>query len=148
MTLQEEISMEDTQKFLARDDSNISKDKKIEFCGLSKEEVMKYADDPFWVRLRWFLFVLFWVLWFGMIIAAALIVVYTPGCPHRPKTAWWTKNIAYEIDVAKFKSSGIQDIGDLKGKIRLIIIKNIQTITPTIKHAYLKKVLLDIRKIF
>lgn len=30
------------------------------FSGLSKDELMKYADDPFWVRLRWVLFLIFW----------------------------------------------------------------------------------------
>lgn len=30
------------------------------FSGLNKEELMKYADDPFWVRLRWALFIIFW----------------------------------------------------------------------------------------
>ena len=30
------------------------------FSGLTKEELMKYADDPFWVRIRWVLFIVFW----------------------------------------------------------------------------------------
>merc|ERR1719228_2274691 len=24
---------------------------------------MQYANDPFWVRLRWVLFIAFWVIW-------------------------------------------------------------------------------------
>ena len=32
------------------------------FEGLTKEELMKYANDPFWVRLRWILFIVFWII--------------------------------------------------------------------------------------
>merc|ERR1712179_127616 len=35
--------------------------------GLSKEELMKFANDPYWVRLRWILFILFWVIWVAML---------------------------------------------------------------------------------
>ncbi|CAG2120585.1 unnamed protein product, partial [Medioppia subpectinata] len=31
--------------------------------GMSKKELLKYANDPFWVRLRMSLFVMFWVVW-------------------------------------------------------------------------------------
>ena len=30
------------------------------FSGLNKEELMKYSNDPFWVKVRWFLFLFFW----------------------------------------------------------------------------------------
>ena len=112
----EEINLEDTQKFLPRDESDMSKVKPVVFCGLSQEEIKKYADDPTWVKLRWALFILFWIIWVAMIATAVLIVIYTPSCPYRPKMNWWQKGLAYEIDVAKFKSSGERDFGDLKGK--------------------------------
>ena len=38
--------------------------------GLTKDELMKYANDPYWVRLRWILFILFWVIWAAMLAAS------------------------------------------------------------------------------
>lgn len=48
--------------------------------GLSKEELKQYANDPFWVRLRLFLFILFWVIWFAILIGAIVIIAVTPKC--------------------------------------------------------------------
>merc|ERR1712211_46557 len=51
------------------------------FKGLSKEELMQFANDPFWVRLRWTLFVLFWIVWVAMLVASVVIIIYAPKCP-------------------------------------------------------------------
>lgn len=54
---------------------------------MGKEELMKYANDPFWVQLRWFLFIGFWLLWALMLVGAVLIIVAAPKCaPPEPKT--------------------------------------------------------------
>ena len=66
-----------------------------EFSGLSKEELMKFADDPFLVRLRWELFIAFWVLLLGLIIAAVLIFVLTSKCPPKPED--YTTGILYKV---------------------------------------------------
>lgn len=64
---------------------------KRQFSGLTKEELLKYADDPFWVRLRWFMFVLFWALWLCMLAGAIAIIIKAPKCaPPTPKT-WFEK---------------------------------------------------------
>ncbi|XP_050300963.1 neutral and basic amino acid transport protein rBAT [Anthonomus grandis grandis] len=61
------------------------------FVGLTKEELMQYANDPFWVRLRWFLFVTFWLLWAAMLVGAILIIYAAPKCdPPAPRT-WYEK---------------------------------------------------------
>ncbi|KAF7283915.1 hypothetical protein GWI33_022744 [Rhynchophorus ferrugineus] len=61
------------------------------FVGLTKEELMKYANDPFWVRLRWFLFITFWLLWAAMLIGAVLIIYAAPKCDPPPPRTWWQK---------------------------------------------------------
>jgi solute carrier family 3 protein 2 len=61
------------------------------FTGMTKEELMKYANDPFWVRLRWFLFVLFWAAWIAMLVGAILIIVYAPRCEKPSPLIWWKK---------------------------------------------------------
>lgn len=48
--------------------------------GLTKEELMKYADEPFWIRLRNILFAAFWIVWVSILIAAIGYVIHSPGC--------------------------------------------------------------------
>lgn len=49
-------------------------------AGLTKEELMKYADEPFWVRLRNILFATFWIVWISILVAAVGYVIKSPGC--------------------------------------------------------------------
>lgn len=114
------ILMDDTHRFLPEEKSN-----KIQFNGLSKEEVMRYAEDPKWVRLRWATFVLFWLVWFGMLVSACLIVYLTPKCAYVPKQPWWEKELVYEVNVGNFKDSDGNGVGDLKGlNSKLDYLKN------------------------
>ena len=69
------------------------------FQGLTKEELMKYANDPFWVRLRWVLFILFWFIWIAMLVASIVIIIYAPKCPSPEPKQWWQKNVLYEVDL-------------------------------------------------
>ncbi|CAG9789117.1 unnamed protein product [Diatraea saccharalis] len=64
---------------------------KRQFSGLTKEELLKYADDPFWVRLRWFMFVLFWALWLAMLAGAIAIIIRAPKCAAPVPRAWYEK---------------------------------------------------------
>lgn len=56
----------------------------VTFVGLGKEELMLMANRPFWVRLRWALFIAFWLLWLGLLVGAALIIALSPGCEKGP----------------------------------------------------------------
>lgn len=67
--------------------------------GMSKQELMKYANDPFWIRLRMTLFVLFWVVWFAMLIGAVLIIAFAPGCPATSSLPWWKKCSLIQVDI-------------------------------------------------
>lgn len=58
-------------------DLDANEDRRV---GLSKEELMKYANQPFWVRLRNILFVSFWIVWVAILVAAIGYVVKSPGC--------------------------------------------------------------------
>ena len=59
------------------------------FQGLTKEELMKYANDPFWVRLRWILFIFFWIIWVAMLAASIIIIIYAPKCPSPEPKEWF-----------------------------------------------------------
>ncbi len=114
----EEFMMEDSKKFL--NDADYSKNnvqRKKKFAGLSKEEVLRFSDDPAWVKLRWLLFIIFWLVWFSLLSAVIVIVAVTPKCPPRPRLDWWEKEIVYQVDVLKFKDSNGDGIGDLAGLI-------------------------------
>lgn len=86
-----------------------------QFVGLTKEELMKFADDPYWKRVRLALLITFWVGWFGMLVAAIVIIVVAPKCPPRPDLAWWQEASVYKIFPKSFKDSDADGIGDLKG---------------------------------
>lgn len=85
--------------------------------GMGKEELMKYANEPFWVRLRMFLFVFFWVSWIAMLVGAVVIILLAPRCPPAPKLDWYQKTAIYEVDVETFKDSDGDGVGDFKGLI-------------------------------
>ena len=110
----EEIDMEDRQKFLNSDLSDPlsvrmsdSNDMKISFNGLSKEEVMKYGKDPTWVKVRWFIFIVFWLSWIGMLASAIIIVTVSDECPYKPKLEFWEKDPIYQIDLANFHENQV-----------------------------------------
>lgn len=119
----EEIDLEE-QKFLSHESSDPSSVKivdpnepKVTFNGLSKDEIMRYGNDPFWVKIRWILFLVFWIVWFGMLGFAVLNVVVTPKCAFIPKQNWWQKEVIYQLDVDTFKDSDGNGRGDLNGLI-------------------------------
>ncbi|KAJ8724134.1 hypothetical protein PYW07_008114 [Mythimna separata] len=71
---------------------------KRQFSGLTKEELLKYAEDPFWVNLRWAMFILFWALWLCMLAGAITIIVRAPKCaPPEPKT-WFEKGPLVDME--------------------------------------------------
>ncbi|XP_075983267.1 CD98 heavy chain isoform X2 [Anticarsia gemmatalis] len=75
---------------------------KKQFTGLSKEELMKYAEDPFWVNLRWFMFILFWAMWVCMLAGAITIIIKAPKCaPPTPRT-WFQKGPLVEMGEATY----------------------------------------------
>merc|ERR1711910_147340 len=65
------------------------------FKGLSKEELMQFANDPFWVKLRWVLFILFWIIWVAMLAASVVVIIYAPKCPSPEAKQWWQKGPVY-----------------------------------------------------
>jgi len=82
---------------------------------LTKAELMKYATDPFWVKLRWFLFILFWFCWTAMLVASVVIIIMAPKCPSPAPKNWWQKRPFYQISVKSFKDSDSDGNGDLNG---------------------------------
>nr|KAF6439062.1 solute carrier family 3 member 2 [Molossus molossus] len=88
------------------------------FTGLSKEELLKVAGSPGWVRTRWALLLLFWLGWLGMLAGAVVIIVRAPRCRALPAQSWWHKGALYRIgDLQAFQGQGAGDLAGLKGYI-------------------------------
>lgn len=77
--------------------------------GMSKEELMKFANDPFWVRLRWALFILFWLLWAAMLAGAVAIIVMAPKCTAPEPKKLWEESPIVQLDISDSPT------GNLKG---------------------------------
>lgn len=97
------------------------------FAGMGKEELMKFANDPFWIRTRWILFIFFWALWVAMLLGAVAIIVLAPKCAAPAPLKWWEESPIYEVNVRSFKDGDNQDgIGDLNGlKSQIKYIENL-----------------------
>ena len=83
------------------------------FSGLSKEELLKFDNDPFWRRLRTVLMVLFWLVWLGMLAIAVLIVVFNRDCPYDCSKEWVRRSAVYHVAPGVQAKNGF---GDLRGK--------------------------------
>lgn len=81
------------------DEQKDGKDDVVVYKGLSKDELMVYANDPKWKRIRIFLMVLFWLGWAAMLAVAILIVVKAPACDPPPSTTWLEKGALLQLDV-------------------------------------------------
>ncbi|KAM8917349.1 amino acid transporter heavy chain SLC3A2-like [Spinachia spinachia] len=87
------------------------KEKEVKFTGLSKEELLRVAGTPGWVRTRWSLLVVFWLGWLGMLGGAVLIVLQAPRCRDLPSSSWWNEGPMYQIGSIRAFSA----LMDLKG---------------------------------
>ncbi|XP_072744671.1 amino acid transporter heavy chain SLC3A1 [Anoplolepis gracilipes] len=83
--------------------------KKDALAGMNKEELMKFANDPFWVKLRWALFILFWLLWAGMLAGAIAIIAMAPKCSAPEPKKFWEESPIIQLDISDSLNN------DLKG---------------------------------
>lgn len=93
----------------------------VKFTGLSKEELLKVAGSPGWVRTRWALLLLFWLGWLGMLAGAVVIIVRAPRCRELPVQRWWHKGALYRIgDLQAFVGPEARGIAGLKNHLEYL----------------------------
>ncbi|XP_015983416.2 4F2 cell-surface antigen heavy chain [Rousettus aegyptiacus] len=99
------------------------------FTGLSKEELLKVAGSPGWVRTRWALLLLFWLGWLGMLAGAVVIIVQAPRCRELPTQSWWSKGALYRIgDLQAFlgpKAGNLTGLKENLGYLSTLKVKGI-----------------------
>ncbi|XP_014609694.1 PREDICTED: neutral and basic amino acid transport protein rBAT isoform X2 [Polistes canadensis] len=94
--------------------------------GMGKEELMKFANDPFWVRLRWFLFISFWVLWVSMLAGAIAIIIVAPKCVSPKPKQWWEESPIVKL---QFSDSPTKDLKGFKSLLNELKEQHIKAIS-------------------
>ena len=74
---------------------------------------MKFVNDPFWIRLRWFLFIAFWLLWVAMLGGAIAIVAMAPKCTAPKPKEWWEKSVIVRLDPVETYNHDMKSVEDL-----------------------------------
>lgn len=83
---------------------------------MTKEELLKFANDPFWVRLRWIFFILFWALWIAMLVGAIMIIIGAPKCAAPTPLSWYKQgplallSPTNDEQPSDFKSIGVSGV--------------------------------------
>ncbi|KYQ57725.1 Maltase 1 [Trachymyrmex zeteki] len=103
---------------------------KTVLSGMGKEELMKFANDPFWVRLRWALFIIFWLIWAAMLAGAIAIIVMAPKCSAPEPKKLWEESAIVELDASDVFNSDLTEqeriLSDLKNQhIRAISLSSL-----------------------
>lgn len=89
----------------------VGADEEEEFRGLTKDELMKYSQDPFWKRLRIALMLLFWAGWVAMLVLAIVIIIQAPQCEPPPTLEWVQESpMLYVSDISTHEATGFQNI--------------------------------------
>lgn len=83
---------------------------------MTKEELMRFANDPFWVRLRWIFFILFWALWLAMLVGAVYIIIEAPKCAAPTPLVWYKQGPLVKIDRPTVDDEQLKQLIAVKAK--------------------------------
>lgn len=77
---------------------------------MTKEELMRFANDPFWVRLRWIFFILFWALWLAMLAGAVYIIIGAPKCAAPTPLPWYKLGPLVKIEKLTLDAAHLEEL--------------------------------------
>jgi len=87
------------------------------YQGLPSGEGAPQPKQSRFKSVRVLLLALVLLILLGCVVAAILMIIFYPKCPHKPNLEWWQKETAYQIEVSIFKDSDNDGIGDINGLI-------------------------------
>ncbi|XP_050544245.1 neutral and basic amino acid transport protein rBAT-like [Daktulosphaira vitifoliae] len=101
---------------------DMSDDVEKAYAGMGKEELMKYANSPFWVRLRLLLFIAFWLSWFAMMFGALFIIFMAPKCFPQQNIEWYQRTPVYVINATNI---GLEELDEKIDYFKKLGVENI-----------------------
>lgn len=90
---------------------------------MGKEELMKFVNDPFWVRLRWALFVGFWLLWAAMLAGAIAIIVVAPKCSAPEPKKLWEESPIIQLEASDSPSNNLVGLKPILKELKDLNVK-------------------------
>lgn len=108
---------------------------------------MKYAEDPFWIRLRWFLFIFFWALWVAMLVGAILIIFSAPKCTAPKPLSWWQQGPLVTLKSSELTTDDINKIVSFGAKGVVFELPGDETyyVNTAIVEEKIKKIIADFK---
>lgn len=86
---------------------------------------MKFVNDPFWVRLRWILFIGFWLLWAAMLAGAIAIIVMAPKCSVPEPKKLWEESPIVQLDMSDSPTGHLNQLEPILKELKDLHIKAI-----------------------
>ncbi|CAH8590615.1 unnamed protein product [Schistosoma bovis] len=71
--------------------------------------------EPRWRYIRIGLLIGFGIIFFGLLAACIVYIIFEQKCPSVPKLPFWKSTVGYWLDVFAFKDSSGDLVGDLNG---------------------------------
>jgi solute carrier family 3 protein 2 len=85
---------------------------------MSYSKLAVYANDPFWVRLRYFCFGVFWCAFVVLLASAVVLILTAPRCRKRE---WWQEGPMYGIFAHDFRNDGASNADGIAGTLSFLI---------------------------
>ncbi|TMS37351.1 hypothetical protein L596_004300 [Steinernema carpocapsae] len=113
--LPQSYNIESGDAKFVKGNENVDMQTSTKLIGLTKEQLEKYRNDPFWRPVRYVLFVMFWAVWIAMFAGAIVIVVLSPKCDAKAHARWDQIAVHYQLFTPAFRDSNGNGIGDFNG---------------------------------
>ena len=91
------------------------------FTPMTKQELMKFAEDLRWVKIRRISLIGVVVFLLALVAICVLLLILLEKCPIFPHTTWLQEATIYQIFPRSFVDTDRDGIGDIKGKLVLFI---------------------------
>ncbi|CAH8597545.1 Neutral and basic amino acid transport protein rBAT [Schistosoma haematobium] len=83
---------------------------------LTRKDLINLDEtEPRWRYIRIGLLIGFGIIFFGLLAACIVYIIFGQKCPSVPKLPFWKSTVGYWLDVFAFKDSSGDLVGDLNG---------------------------------